>query len=230
LSHCGRRKVLSTSQRGSRKISHGRARPTEPPISLLSVTGPYVAEKSTFARQARSPGLAQDPVAEADRLPGVREMTADLRSRVDAGDGPGGGHQPDHRAGLTTITGKPVASLTVVLYGSSRDVRLSTLLTPRIEGVHPAKVSTVTDTTAVPGRGEFAVTLPVTADILHLTPTVVPGLTNVAVVPAFSPASPPRAPVGAENAWHVGVCAEEAVGSVPARGGWWPVSTRAAVR
>src|ERR1017187_1944418 len=36
--------------------------------------------------------------------------------------------------------------------------------------------------------------------------------------------------VGAENACHLGVCAEEAIGSVPARGGWWPVCTRAAVR
>ncbi len=30
----------------------------------------------------------------------------------------------------------------------------------------------------------------------------------------------PGVPVGAENACYLGVCAEEAVGSVPARGGW----------
>ena len=32
-----------------------------------------------------------------------------------------------------------------------------------------------------------------------------------------------RDPVGAENACYLGVCAEEAMGSVPARGGWWRV-------
>ncbi len=32
--------------------------------------------------------------------------------------------------------------------------------------------------------------------------------------------------VGAENVCHLGVCAVEAVGSVPARGGRWPVRTR----
>jgi hypothetical protein len=41
----------------------------------------------------------------------------------------------------------------------------------------------------------------------------------------------PHSPVvGAENACYLGVCAEEAIGSVPARGGWWRVCTRAAVR
>jgi hypothetical protein len=33
-----------------------------------------------------------------------------------------------------------------------------------------------------------------------------------------------------KNACYLDVCAEEAIGSVPARGGWWPVCTRAAVR
>ena len=33
-------------------------------------------------------------------------------------------------------------------------------------------------------------------------------------------------PMGAENACYLGVCAEEAIGSVPARGGWWRVCTR----
>jgi hypothetical protein len=37
-------------------------------------------------------------------------------------------------------------------------------------------------------------------------------------------------PVGAENACQLGVCADEAIGSVPARGGWWRVCTPAAVR
>jgi hypothetical protein len=37
-------------------------------------------------------------------------------------------------------------------------------------------------------------------------------------------------PVGAENVCHLGVCVEEAMGSVPAPGGWWRVCTRAAVR
>ena len=35
---------------------------------------------------------------------------------------------------------------------------------------------------------------------------------------------------GAENACYLGVCAEEAIGLVPARGGWWRVCNRAAVR
>ncbi len=38
------------------------------------------------------------------------------------------------------------------------------------------------------------------------------------------------ADVGADNVCYLGVCAEEAVGSVPARDGWWRVCTRAAVR
>ena len=32
--------------------------------------------------------------------------------------------------------------------------------------------------------------------------------------------------MGAENACYLGVCAEEAIGSVPARGDWWRVCTR----
>jgi hypothetical protein len=34
-----------------------------------------------------------------------------------------------------------------------------------------------------------------------------------------------RDPVGAENACYLGVCVEEAIGSVPARGGWWRFAT-----
>ena len=34
--------------------------------------------------------------------------------------------------------------------------------------------------------------------------------------------------MGAENLCHLGVRTEEAIGSMPARGGWWRVCTRAA--
>src|SRR5450631_1594448 len=55
-------------------------------------------------------------------------------------------------------------------------------------------------------------------------------LTSRVARPAFRPLMITGHVVGAENLCHLGVCAEEAIGSMPARGGWWRVCTRAAVR
>src|SRR5215472_856540 len=68
-----------------------------------------------------------------------------------------------------TVTGKPLASLTVDRYGSLVTVTVTLVTgTGGFTALHPLTVSFVTDSVAVPGRAGFAVTLLVMVDFVHL--------------------------------------------------------------
>src|SRR5689334_18697815 len=69
--------------------------------------------------------------------------------------------------GANTVTGKPLASLTVDLYGSLVAVTV-TLTTSAVFALQAVTVSPVTDSTAVPGFAGFAVTLLVMVDFVHV--------------------------------------------------------------
>src|SRR5215467_4368242 len=71
--------------------------------------------------------------------------------------------------GPVTVTGKPAASLIVVLYGRWLSFTLFTLRALLMLVVHLLNVWAVSDATAVPGLGGFFVTLTVNEDALQVT-------------------------------------------------------------
>jgi hypothetical protein len=161
------------------------------PVTLESVTGPYLAVKNPEAGQRLEPDDFVNFCAEKLTVLPVFDAAPETPEAVKV-------HVIEPTIVSSTIvvfsgfvadvplifTGSPFASLIVPLYGRLLIVTLVTLVTPVMLLVHLLKLCAVIDSFAVPGLAGFAVTFALKLDVEHLMPVVLVAVSKkFAVVP-----------------------------------------------
>ena len=149
------------------------------PVTLESVTGPYLAVKNPAEGQRLEPddfvNFCPEKLTVLPVFDAAPEMLEAVKTHV---------MEPATVFNTTvvcsgfvedvplTFTGSPFASLIVLLYGRLLIVTLVTLVTPVMLLVHLVKLCDVIDSFAVPGLAGFAVTFALKLDVEHLMPVV----------------------------------------------------------